>query len=217
MFSYDLCIFVIFICLTTFPRHRDALISASLVFQSPLKAAISLVSRLGWFHSFLGARPLPPPPTPPVVERGPIALRLSYQLPGEGENPSPCPDEKEAGVQRVQHLHLPWLQCWPDGEGAGTLILSKRKLRELDRKYVLRYPRTLCVIVDGKQRRFSCYKRSWSYLPCPLRLDLRLLIEAAAKSTSRTRLTEQYDSPINWLFLSPLLLRCLFLRSLLVF
>uniref|UniRef100_A0A8C2ER77 L1 transposable element RRM domain-containing protein n=1 Tax=Cyprinus carpio TaxID=7962 RepID=A0A8C2ER77_CYPCA len=34
----------------------------------------------------------------------------------------------------------------------------KRKLRELDMKYYLRYPCTLCVFVDGKQQRFSCHK-----------------------------------------------------------
>lgn len=34
----------------------------------------------------------------------------------------------------------------------------KRKLRDLNMKYFLRYPCTLCVIVDGKQQRFSCHK-----------------------------------------------------------
>lgn len=34
----------------------------------------------------------------------------------------------------------------------------KRKLRELNMKYSLRYPCTLCVFVDGKQQRFSCHK-----------------------------------------------------------
>ncbi len=36
----------------------------------------------------------------------------------------------------------------------------KRKLRELNMKYFLRYPCTLCVLVDGKQQRFNCHKEA---------------------------------------------------------
>ncbi len=36
----------------------------------------------------------------------------------------------------------------------------KRKLRELNIKYFLRYPCTLCVLVDGKQQRFNCHKEA---------------------------------------------------------
>ncbi|KAL7388761.1 hypothetical protein ABVT39_020275 [Epinephelus coioides] len=36
----------------------------------------------------------------------------------------------------------------------------KRELRERKLKYFVRYPCTLCVIIDGKEERFDCPKRA---------------------------------------------------------
>ncbi|KAK7916494.1 hypothetical protein WMY93_012255 [Mugilogobius chulae] len=38
----------------------------------------------------------------------------------------------------------------------------KRKLRDLNMKYSLRYPCTLSVMVDGKSQRFTCHKAAES-------------------------------------------------------